>query len=102
VEFNSTAPQGGPGAVSDGGVGLIASVSNKRTKSTDEAKSRVDDEAARDEILQRRPELKGKSLEAMRRILRREATPVAQTQKVRQLGVARLIFRPEFGSLTPL
>jgi hypothetical protein len=28
---------------------------------------------ARDEILQRRPELKGKSLEAMRRILRREA-----------------------------
>ena len=30
-------------------------------------------EAARDEILQHRPELKGKSLEAMRRILRREA-----------------------------
>jgi hypothetical protein len=29
--------------------------------------------AARDEILQRRPELRGKSLEAMRRILRREA-----------------------------
>jgi hypothetical protein len=31
------------------------------------------DDAARDEILQRRPELRGKSLEAMRRILRREA-----------------------------
>ncbi len=29
--------------------------------------------AARDEILRRRPDLKGKSLEAMRRILRREA-----------------------------
>jgi hypothetical protein len=42
-------------------------------KSTDKAKSRIDDEAARDELLQRRPELKGKSLEVMRRILRREA-----------------------------
>ena len=31
------------------------------------------DDVARDEILQQRPELKGKSLEAMRRILRREA-----------------------------
>jgi hypothetical protein len=31
------------------------------------------DDAPRDEILQRRPELRGKSLEAMRRILRREA-----------------------------
>jgi hypothetical protein len=31
------------------------------------------DDAARAEILQRRPELRGKSLEAMRRILRREA-----------------------------
>jgi hypothetical protein len=31
------------------------------------------DDAARVEILQQRPELKGKSLEAMRRILRREA-----------------------------
>jgi hypothetical protein len=30
------------------------------------------DDAARDEILQRRPELKGKSAEAIRRILRRE------------------------------
>jgi len=29
--------------------------------------------AERDEILNRRPELRGKSLEAMRRILRREA-----------------------------
>jgi hypothetical protein len=31
------------------------------------------DDAARGEILQRCPELRGKSLEAMRRILRREA-----------------------------
>lgn len=38
----------------------------------DETKSRAN-AAARDEILQCRPELKGKSLEAMRRILRREA-----------------------------
>src|SRR5262245_2953850 len=37
---------------------------------TDETKT--SDDAARDEIVQRRPELKGKSLEAMRRILRRE------------------------------
>ena len=37
----------------------------------DETKSRAN--VARDEILRRRPELKGKSLEAMRRILRREA-----------------------------
>jgi len=37
---------------------------------TDETKT--PDDAARDEIVQRRPELKGKSLEAMRRILRRE------------------------------
>jgi hypothetical protein len=31
------------------------------------------DTATREQILQRRPELKGKSLEAMQRILRREA-----------------------------
>jgi hypothetical protein len=31
------------------------------------------DDAAREEIVRRRPELKGKSLEVMRRILRREA-----------------------------
>jgi hypothetical protein len=37
----------------------------------DETKSRAN--VARDEILQRRPELKGKSPEGMRRILRREA-----------------------------
>jgi hypothetical protein len=30
------------------------------------------DDAAREEIVKRRPELKGKSLEAMRRILRRK------------------------------
>jgi hypothetical protein len=40
---------------------------------SNETKSAVDDTAAREEILQRRPELKGRSLEAMRRILRREA-----------------------------
>jgi hypothetical protein len=41
-----------------------------RIARTDETK--IPDDAARDEIVQRRPELKGKSLEAMRRILRRE------------------------------
>jgi hypothetical protein len=38
-----------------------------------ETESAANAAAARDEILQRRSELKGKSLEAMRRILRREA-----------------------------
>jgi hypothetical protein len=38
---------------------------SNETKSTDKA--------ARDEILRERPDLRGKSLEAMRRILRREA-----------------------------
>jgi hypothetical protein len=34
--------------------------------------TKLADDAARDEILQRPPELKGKILEAMRRMLRRE------------------------------
>jgi hypothetical protein len=55
------------------GLGINTWGGCERERATTPDQTKSTDAAARDEILQCRPDLKGKSLEAMRRILRREA-----------------------------
>ncbi len=72
MEHTPPALQGGPGAVCMSGVGLATSSRSDvaRERPTDERSATA--KAELEAIVARRPDLKGKSLEAIRRIMGRE------------------------------